>query len=289
MPGTRRRRSVRSLDNWASTDHRRQSLSRVGRQRSDGRTAWSRKFHPRFLKSFGSQRSAGLLRLPPCCGAPVRVARAPGVIASTSNYPEVDEPTVCGVSGLHLIAASESSTLVRAMTLRWPAGTARQIQILSTGPNYRCGLGKRQATSGAEQAIDLSVEDPRAPGLLVFLEQPGATRRDQRVAQCPRPHPLDVPLEHDGGRNLKSSRAIWLVNRRASSTRTRPFSTLTGVTTSDHKRRQLLTLRPQFGAVILEDDHSPEFSFAGATVPAIRGWGVGECCWRPTRFAFHSF
>jgi DNA-binding transcriptional MocR family regulator len=48
------------------------------------------------------------------------------------------------------------------------------------------------------------------------------------------------------------------------------FQNPTGVTTSEHKRRELLTLARQFGAVILEDDHSPELRFAGTAVPAIR-------------------
>ena len=58
------------------SDHRRQSLSRVGRQRSDGRTAWRRKFHPRFRQSFGSQRFAGHHGSPLVGGAAVRACES---------------------------------------------------------------------------------------------------------------------------------------------------------------------------------------------------------------------
>jgi 2-aminoadipate transaminase len=123
-------------------------------------------------------------------------------------------------------------------------------------------------TSGAQQAIDLSVRTLVPPGSPVIVEQP-AYYGAINALRSAHARILEVPLEHDG-MNLEILKR-HLVRHQARFIYTNPtFQNPTGVTTSEHKRRELLTLARQFGAVILEDDHSPELRFAGTAVPAIR-------------------
>ena len=197
------------------------------------------------------------------------LARAPGVIAFTSNYPEVDEATVAEFRDCISFAASEK--LDACFRYDPPLGRPelrRQIQIYLKDQAIDAGLDNVMVTSGAQQAIDLSVRTLVPPGSPVIVEQP-AYYGAINALRSAHARILEVPLEHDG-MNLEILKR-HLVRHQARFIYTNPtFQNPTGVTTSEHKRRELLTLARQFGAVILEDDHSPELRFSGAAVPAIR-------------------
>ena len=156
------------------------------------------------------------------------LARAPGVIAFTSNYPEVDEATVAEFRDCISFAASEK--LDACFRYDPPLGRPelrRQIQIYLKDHAIDAGLDNVMVTSGAQQAIDLSVRTLVPPGSPVIVEQP-AYYGAINALRSAHARILEVPLEHDG-MTLKSSSAIWFVTRRASSTRTRPFRTRPGL------------------------------------------------------------
>jgi DNA-binding transcriptional MocR family regulator len=122
-------------------------------------------------------------------------------------------------------------------------------------------------TSGAQQAIDLAVRSVVVPGTPVIVERPayyGALNALRGVGA----EILEAPLDGDGI-DLQSVEA-HLVKHQARLIYVNPtFQNPTGQTMSETKRRDLLALARRFDAVILEDDHSSDWRFAGRPVPAI--------------------
>ncbi len=122
-------------------------------------------------------------------------------------------------------------------------------------------------TSGAQQAIDLAVRSVVEPGTPVIVERPayyGALNALRGAgAQI-----LEAPLDGDGI-DLQSVET-HLVEHQVRLIYVNPtFQNPTGQTMSETKRRDLLALARRFDAVILEDDHSSDWRFAGRPVPAI--------------------
>ena len=199
------------------------------------------------------------------------LARAPGVIAFTSNYPEVDEAAVAEFRDCISFAASE--TLDTCFRYDPPLGRPelrRQIQIYLKDQAIHADADNVMVTSGAQQAIDLAVRTLVPPGSPVIVEQPAYYGAISALRSA-HARVLEVPLEHDG-MDLEILKR-HLVRDQARFIYTNPtFQNPTGVTTSEEKRRELLSLARQFGAVTLEDDHSPELRFAGTAVPAIRAF-----------------
>src|SRR4029079_14534734 len=184
-------------------------------------------------------------------------------------YPEVDEATVAEFRDCISFAASEK--LDACFRYDPPLGRRelrRQIQIYLKEQAIDADLDNVMLTSGAQQAIDLAVRTLVAPGSPVIVEQP-AYYGAINALRSSNARMLEDPLESDG-MNLDILKR-HLVRHQARFIYTNPtFQNPTGVTTSEQKRRELLLLARQFGAVILEDDHSPELRFAGTAVPAIR-------------------
>ncbi|MGH9694283.1 MAG: PLP-dependent aminotransferase family protein, partial [Bryobacteraceae bacterium] len=143
-----------------------------------------------------------------------------------------------------------------------------QIQTYLKEQSIETDADNVVVTSGAQQAIDLSVRALVSPGAPVIVEKPayyGAINALRGV----RARILEVPVEDDG-MNLDILKS-YLIRDRARFIYTNPtFQNPTGTTMSEAKRRTLLALAREFNAVILEDDHSSEIRFSGQSVPAIR-------------------
>jgi len=226
-----------------------------------------------FIRSFGNQlvvdSPADTTARPLLAERLFELARAPGVIAFSSNYPAVDDATIAEFRDCISIVATEK--LDGCFHYDPPLGRPelrRQVQTYLKAQGIDTDTDNVMITSGAQQAIDLSVRALVPPGAPVIVEQPayyGAINALRGV----RARIIEVPLESDGMdiEILKSH----LVRERPPLIYTNPtFQNPTGITMSEEKRRALLSLAREFDAVILEDDHSPELRFSGKAVPAIR-------------------
>ena len=122
------------------------------------------------------------------------LARAPGVIAFSSNYPAVDDATIADLRDCISFAATEK--LDACFHYDPPLGRPelrRQIQIYLKPQGIDTDADNVIVTSGAQQAIDLSVRDLVPPGAPVIVEQPayyGAINALRGV----RARILEVPL-----------------------------------------------------------------------------------------------
>jgi DNA-binding transcriptional MocR family regulator len=123
-------------------------------------------------------------------------------------------------------------------------------------------------TSGAQQAIDLSVRALVSPGSTVIVEQPAYYGAINALLGA-RARILEVPMEQDG-MNLGSLEDHLRQNKVRLIYTNSTFQNPTGITMSEQKRRDLLALSRRHGAVILEDDHSSELRFTGNVIPPIR-------------------
>ena len=166
------------------------------------------------------------------------LARAPGVIAFTSNYPEVDEAAVAEFRDCISFAASEKlDTCFRYDPPLGRPELRRQIQIYLKDQAIDADSDNVMVTSGAQQAIDLSVRALVPPGSPVIVEQP-AYYGAINALRSAHARILEVPLEHDG-MNLEILKR-HLVRDQARFIYTNPtFQNPTGVTTSEEKRREL--------------------------------------------------
>ena len=197
------------------------------------------------------------------------LARAPGVIAFTSNYPAVDDATLAEFS--ECIALAAGGKLETCFRYDPPLGRPelrRQIARFLADQAINADADNVLVTSGAQQGIDLAVRALVPPGAPVIVEQPGYYGALNALRGV-RARVLEVPLESDGmDRDIVRSH---LVCEHARFIYTNPtFQNPSGITMSEGKRRALLALAREFNAVILEDDHSPELRFVGNPVPAIR-------------------
>ena len=197
------------------------------------------------------------------------LARAPGVIAFTSNYPAIDENGAADFRECIKFAASEK--LDSCFRYDPPHGRPelrRQIQLFLAAQSINADPDNIIVTSGAQQAIDLSVRALVPPDATVIVERPayyGAINALRSV----RARILEVPVEHDG-LNLDVVRTL-LKREQVRFIYTNPtFQNPTGATMSEEKRRSLLSLVHEFNAVLFEDDHSPELRFSGNPIRAIR-------------------
>jgi 2-aminoadipate transaminase len=197
------------------------------------------------------------------------LARAPGVIAFTSNYPAIEEATAADFRECIKFAAAQK--LDSCFRYDPPLGRPelrQQIRLFLLHQSIATDPDNIIVTSGAQQAIDLSARALVPPGAPVIVERPayyGAINALRGV----RARIIEVPVEHDGI-NLEVLRA-HLIREQARFIYTNPtFQNPTGLTMSEEKRRSLLSLAREFNAIIFEDDHSPELRFSGKAVPAIR-------------------
>jgi 2-aminoadipate transaminase len=197
------------------------------------------------------------------------LARAPGVIAFTSNYPTVEQTTVAAFRDCVTFAAEQK--LETCFRYDPPLGRPElreQIRLYVQGQSIGTDPDNVIITSGAQQALDLAVRALVPPGAPAIVERPayyGAINALRGAHACI----LEVPVDSDG-MNLEVLRA-HLSREQARFIYTNPtFQNPTGVTMSEEKRTALLAMAREFNAIIFEDDHSPELYFSGKRVPAIR-------------------
>ena len=197
------------------------------------------------------------------------LARAPGVITFTSNYPTVDDAAVCDFRECITFAAVEK--LDSCFLYDPPLGRPelrRQIHRYLLKQSINVDPDDVMVTSGAQQAIDLAVRTLLPPGAPAIIERPAYYGAINALRNA-RARIIEVPIENDG-MDLDILRT-HLIRDQAQFIYTNPtFQNPTGVTMSEEKRRALLGLAREFNAIIFEDDHSPELRFAGKAVPAIR-------------------
>lgn len=197
------------------------------------------------------------------------LARAPGVIAFSSNYPIADSKTIQAFRA-SMIHASEES-LDDCFLYDLPLGRIKlreQIQRGLESESISVDASNIMVTSGAQQGVDLTIRALVKPGKPVIMEQP-AYYGVINAARGMHARILEVPLQPDGmDLNILEHH---LVRSHAQLIYTNPtFQNPSGVTMSEEKRRALLVLARRHGAVIIEDDHSHELRFSGKPVPAIR-------------------
>jgi DNA-binding transcriptional MocR family regulator len=197
------------------------------------------------------------------------LAHAPGVVSFTSNYPVPDAKTVRAFRSS--LAQATEAALDTCFVYDAPIGRAslrEQIKAMLKAEGIGAGISNIMVTSGAQQAINLSLRALLEPGKAIIVEQP-AYYGVLNAARTMHLRILEAPIESDGI-NLNAVED-YLIRNESKVIYTNPtFQNPSGVTMSEQKRRSLLALARRFGAVILEDDHSHELRFSGKPVPPIR-------------------
>lgn len=197
------------------------------------------------------------------------LARAPGVIAFTGNYPSVD------MSDAAAFARYLQEALARgaAEYFRYdpPAGREELREALLPFLAAQ-GIGTRAGdlviTSGGQQGMDIVARGLLRRGDRVILEQPayfGAINVVRAAGAVP------VPLRF-------GAQGFDLDDVENAITRHRPrliiinptFQNPTGHSVPLDQRRGLVRLALEHGVPILEDDHSPELRFRGEPLPPLR-------------------
>jgi 2-aminoadipate transaminase len=197
------------------------------------------------------------------------LAHAPGVIAFTGNFPTVDQACIEELKAC--MATVMAGDLVPLLNYDPPTGSPelrRRIADYIGAHGIAVSPDELIVTSGAQQAIDLTIRCLVPPGAPVVIERPcyyGVINSLRAV----RARILEVPMEDDG-MDMKVLEA-HLSRHRPRLIYTNPtFQNPTGITTSEEKRRTMLALARRYGAAILEDDHNSELRFAGRPLPSIR-------------------
>jgi DNA-binding transcriptional MocR family regulator len=197
------------------------------------------------------------------------LAHAPGVISFTSNYPIPDPKTIRAFRSS--LAKATEKTLDTCFVYDHPIGRASlrdQIKAMLQTEGVDTSISNIMVTSGAQQAINLSLRALLGPGKAIIVEQP-AYYGVLNAARMMHLRILEVPLESDG-MNLNVVEE-YLVRNESKVIYTNPtFQNPSGITMSEEKRRALLALARRFGAVIIEDDHSHQLRFSGKPLRAIR-------------------
>lgn len=197
------------------------------------------------------------------------LARAPGVIGFTTNYPD---PAIADVRSfrecLVETALDDSNLWFRYDPAAGRDELRSELVPFLTQRNINAHMRDIIVTAGGQQALDLVVRSLITPGDVVIVERP-TYFGGLNVLRAARARIIDVSLEEDG---LDVTMLDGLIRQH------RPrllylnptFHNPTGVTTSLAKRQQILALARQHGVSILEDDHSPELRFSGKAVPSIK-------------------
>ncbi|MGQ9369284.1 PLP-dependent aminotransferase family protein [Azospirillum sp. ST 5-10] len=204
------------------------------------------------------------------------LARAPGVIGFTGNYPGAEESRV---------------ELFRRRIAALAAGPAADRFFRYDPPNGRQCLreatasfladqgiaarpGEIMVTSGGQQAIDLAVRALVRPGDLVVVERPtyhGALAALREAGA----RLAEVPLTEDGP-DLDRLDALLAGERPRLVYLNPTFQNPTGTTIGLTARQAILDRLRARGVPLLEDDHCPELRFRGAPVPAFRALAGAE-------------
>jgi DNA-binding transcriptional MocR family regulator len=203
------------------------------------------------------------------------LARAPGVISFSSNYPRLDAACVAEFKTCMIEAMDRH--LESSMQYELPGGrpeAREQIAQFLANEGVTVDAGDVLVTSGSQQAIDLTARALCPPGTPVIVEQPayyGAINAF-RLVQA---RILEVPGDNEGpdlaaiedGFRRGRARVIYL---------NPTFQNPSGVTISLARREAILALAERYGAVIIEDDHASDLRFRGTPVAPIRALPGGD-------------
>jgi GntR family transcriptional regulator/MocR family aminotransferase len=157
-----------------------------------------------------------------------------------------------------------------------PAGDIRLRSAVSdylrAARGVACAPEQVIITSGAQQAVDLTLRVLLKAGDRVWLEDPGypATRRATEAAGA---RPVAVPVDHHG---LDVAAGIARAPDARLAFLTPSHQYPLGVALSMGRRLELLAWAREAGSWILEDDYAAEFRYAGAPLPALQGLGGGD-------------
>jgi 2-aminoadipate transaminase len=203
------------------------------------------------------------------------LARAPGVIGFTTNYPD---PAIADVRSFReclVEAASDESNL----WFRYDPAAGRDELRAELVPflaqrSINAHMRDIIVTAGGQQALDLVVRSVVMPGDVVMVERP-TYFGGLNVLRAARARIIDIPLEDDGP-DIDILETVMRQHRPRLLYLNPTFHNPTGITTSLAKRQQILALAHQHGASILEDDHSPELRFSGKPVPSIKALAEPE-------------
>ena len=127
-------------------------------------------------------------------------------------------------------------------------------------------------TSGAQQAVDLSLRVLLRPGDGVWLEDPGYPPT-WHACQAAGARTIPVPVDRSG-LVVQAGIAAAPDARMAFVTPSHQYPL--GVALSMGRRLELVAWAREAGAWIVEDDYAAEFRYAGAPLPALQGLEGGE-------------
>ncbi len=203
------------------------------------------------------------------------LARAPGVIAFTGNYPSVE------MSDAAAFARCLQESLARGATeyFRYdpPAGREELREALLPFLAEH-GIVTRAddliVTSGGQQGMDIVARHLLARGDRVILEQPayfGAINVVRAAGAVPIPlrfGPNGFDLNEVADAIRKHNPRLIIINP--------TFQNPTGHSVPLDQRRGLVDLARENGIPILEDDPSPELRFRGQPLPPLRALPGGN-------------
>lgn len=197
------------------------------------------------------------------------LARAPGVIAFTGNYPTVE------LSDAGTFARCLSELLARGADdfFRYdpPAGREELREALLPFLGLQSIAMRADdiiITSGGQQGMDIVARHLLAPGDRVVLEEPayfGAINVVRAAGAVPIPMqfgPNGFDLDELAQAIRKHDPRLIIINP--------TFHNPTGHSVPLEQRYGLLELARNSGTPILEDDHSPEIRFRGDPLPPLR-------------------
>lgn len=200
----------------------------------------------------------------------------PGLISFAVGSPAVEALALVGAGDLArtVIEREPAAALGYGVTEGDPelreiiASSARAVGIQATAEDV-------VVTAGALQAIDLACRVLLRPGDLVVVESPAFAN----ALSALRNHGarvLEVPVDDEGMDVAAAARAIARAGTRPRAFFVVPnFQNPTGATLSMERRRDMLALAAEHGAVVIEDDPYRLLRYRGADLPPLAALADG--------------
>ncbi len=203
------------------------------------------------------------------------LARAPGVIAFTGNYPAVEVSDAESFSNCLRNRLDDGA----ASFFRYdpPAGRDELREALLPFLAAHSIVARPDdliVTAGGQQGMDIVARHLLSPGDRVILEQPayfGAINVVRAAGAIPVPlkfGPLGFDLGQLEAAIQRQKPKLIIINP--------TFQNPTGHTVPLDQRRGLVELALRTGTPILEDDHCPELRFRGLPLPPLRSLPGGD-------------
>lgn len=203
------------------------------------------------------------------------LARAPGVIAFTGNYPSA---TVSDAAAFqHCLTGLLEEDPSPFFRYDPPAGRNELRDAMQPFLSAH-GLAARPEsiviTSGGQQGLDLVARLCLKPGDAVIVEQPcyfGIIN----VIRAARARPIPLPVGPQGF-DLDAVRDAIRRHRPRLIVANPTFQNPTGYVMPEQARQTLVDLANEYATPILEDDHCPELRYRGHPVLPLRAMRGGE-------------